>query len=156
MPVNWLKLIAFAFGAGTAALTGTLVTALNGSVFPQTFEFPLLITIYTMVILGGAGSQAGVVIGAIGISVLLELLREPGDSRFLFYAIVLAGLIGALRFSRRLAFVLAGTVVFGVASCTSSPGDRRRAGPRAWRAAAAGSATGRPTGSSSRAISPAG
>ena len=115
MPVNWLKLMAFAFGAGVAALTGTLVTALNGSVFPQTFEFPLLITIYTMVILGGAGSQAGVVIGAIGISVLLEVLREPGDSRFLFYAVVLAGLIGALRFTRRLAFVLVGTLVFGVA-----------------------------------------
>ena len=115
MPVNWLKLIAFAFGAGVAALTGTLVTALNGSVFPQTFEFPLLITIYTMVILGGAGSQAGVVIGAIGISVLLEVLREPGDSRFLFYAVVLLGLVGTLRFSRRLAFVLGGTVVFGFA-----------------------------------------
>ena len=94
MPVNWLKLTAFAFGAGVAALTGTLVTALNGSVFPQTFEFPLLITVYTMVILGGAGSQAGVVIGAIGISVLLELLREPGDSRFLFYALGLLGLVG--------------------------------------------------------------
>ena len=115
MPVNWLKLMAFAFGAGVAALTGTLVTALNGSVFPQTFEFPLLITIYTMVILGGAGSQAGVVIGAIGISVLLEVLREPGDSRFLFYAVVLLGLIGTLRFSRRLAAVLAGTLVFGFA-----------------------------------------
>ena len=115
MPVNWLKLMAFAFGAATAALTGTLVTALNGSVFPQTFEFPLLITIYTMVILGGAGSQAGVVIGAIGISVLLEVLREPGDSRFLFYAILLLALIGTLRFSRQLAFVLGGTLVFGFA-----------------------------------------
>ena len=115
MPVNWLKLMAFAFGAATAALTGTLVTALNGSVFPQTFEFPLLITVYTMVILGGAGSQAGVVIGAIGISVLLEVLREPGDSRFLFYAVMLLGLVGTLRFSRRLAFVLGGTVVFGFA-----------------------------------------
>jgi branched-chain amino acid transport system permease protein len=113
MPVNWLKLMAFAFGAATAALTGTLVTALNGSVFPQTFEFPLLITIYTMVILGGAGSQAGVVIGAIGISVLLEVLREPGDSRFLFYAIVLLALIGTLRFTRELAFVLGGTLVLG-------------------------------------------
>ena len=115
MPVNWLKLMAFAFGAATAALTGTLVTALNGSVFPQTFEFPLLITIYTMVILGGAGSQAGVVIGAIGISVLLEVLREPGDSRFMFYAIMLLGLVATLRFSRRLAFVLGGVVVFGFA-----------------------------------------
>jgi branched-chain amino acid transport system permease protein len=113
MPVNWLKLTAFAFGAGVAALTGTLVTALNGSVFPQTFEFPLLITVYTMVILGGAGSQAGVVIGAIGISVLLEVLREPGDSRFLFYALVVLGLVGTLRLSRRLAVVLAGTLVLG-------------------------------------------
>ena len=113
MPVNWLKLTAFAFGAGVAALTGTLVTALNGSVFPQTFEFPLLITVYTMVILGGAGSQAGVVIGAIGISVLLELLREPGDSRFLFYTLGLLGLVAALRFTRRLAIVLGGTLVLG-------------------------------------------
>ena len=115
MPVNWLKLTAFAFGAAVAALTGTLVTALNGSVFPQTFEFPLLITIYTMVILGGAGSQAGVVIGAIGISVLLELLREPGDSRILFYALVVAGLVAALRLSRRLAVVVAATLVLGLA-----------------------------------------
>ena len=115
MPVNWLKLTAFAFGAATAALTGTLVTALNGSVFPQTFEFPLLITVYTMVILGGAGSMAGVVIGAIGISVLLELLREPGDSRFLFYSLVLLGLVGALGFTRRLALVLGGTLAFGFA-----------------------------------------
>jgi ABC-type branched-subunit amino acid transport system permease subunit len=113
MPVNWLKLTAFAFGAAVAALTGTLVTALNGSVFPQTFEFPLLITVYTMVILGGAGSQAGVVIGAIGISVLLEVLREPGDSRFLFYALVVLGLVGTLRASRRLALVLGGTVALG-------------------------------------------
>ena len=59
MPVNRLKLIAFAFGAAIAALTGTLFAALNASVFPQTFEFPLLITVYTMVILGGAGQPGG-------------------------------------------------------------------------------------------------
>jgi len=68
-----------------------------------------------MVILGGAGSQAGVVIGAVGISVLLELLREPGDSRFLFYVLSVLGLVGALRFSRRLAVVLGGTLVLGFA-----------------------------------------
>ena len=38
MPVNWLKLLAFAFGASVAALTGTLSAALNGSVFPQDFR----------------------------------------------------------------------------------------------------------------------
>ena len=96
-----------------------------------------------MVILGGAGSQAGVVIGAIGISVLLELLREPGDSRFLFYALVLLGLVAALRFSRRLAIVLGGTLVFGFVvhavaeaideSWTSGVPRRRRAARRRGR-----------------------
>ena len=77
MPVDWLKLLAFAFGAAVAALRARLFAALNGSVFPQTFSFALLITLYTMVILGGVGSQAGVVLGAIFVSVMLELLREP-------------------------------------------------------------------------------
>ncbi|HEX4929765.1 MAG TPA: hypothetical protein VFV62_03580, partial [Gaiellaceae bacterium] len=122
MPVSWLKLTAFAFGAAVAALAGTLVTALNGSVFPQSFEFPLLITIYTMVILGGAGSQAGVVVGAILISVLLEVLREPGDARFLFYTLGLLGLFAAFRFSVRLAVVLGGTLVFGLIAHTAAGG----------------------------------
>jgi branched-chain amino acid transport system permease protein len=116
MPVSWLKLTAFAFGAGVGALTGALVTSLNASVFPQTFEFPLLITIYTMVILGGAGSQAGVVIGAVMISVLLEVLREPGDARFLFYFVGVLALVGILRFSTRLAIVLGGTLALGFAA----------------------------------------
>ena len=114
MPVNWLKLMAFSFGASVAAMTGTFATALNGSVFPQNFEFPLLITVYTMVILGGAGSQAGVVVGAVIVSVLLEALREPGDSRGLFYVVILLALVAAYRWSLKLAVLVGGTIVFGV------------------------------------------
>jgi branched-chain amino acid transport system permease protein len=115
MPVNTLKLLAFAFGAGVAALTGTFTAALNGSVFPQNFEFALLITVYTMVILGGAGSQLGVVLGAVIVGVLLEVLREPGDSRALFYVLVVLGLVAFFRASLQLAVVLGGTVVLGLA-----------------------------------------
>ena len=115
MPVNWLKLMSFAFGAAIAALSGTFVAALNSSVFPLSFSFPLLIIVYTMVILGGSGSQAGVVIGAILIGILLELLRDPGDSRVLFYSVIVLGLVAALRLSVRLAAVLGGLFVFGVA-----------------------------------------
>jgi ABC-type branched-subunit amino acid transport system permease subunit len=114
MPVSALKLLAFSFGAAVAALTGVFFASLNASVFPQTFSFALLITIYTMVILGGVGSQAGVVLGAILISVVLELLREPTDARMLFYAGVALGLVGMLRFSLRLAAVVGGLAVFGV------------------------------------------
>ena len=114
MPVNRLKLMAFAFGASVAAVTGTFAAALNGSVFPQNFEFPLLITVYTMVILGGAGSQAGVVLGAVIVGVLLEALRDPGDARGLFYVVIVLALVAAFRTSLKLAVVLGGTILFGV------------------------------------------
>ncbi len=115
MPVNWLKLLAFSFGAAVAALSGTLFAALNGGVFPGTFAFPLLIIVYTMVVLGGSGSQAGVVIGAILVSVLLEVLRDPSQSRYIFYALILIGLLAFFRASTRLAVVVIGTVVLGFA-----------------------------------------
>ena len=114
MPVNRLKLMAFAFGASVAALTGTFATALNGSVFPQNFEFPLLITVYTMVILGGAGSQAGVVLGAVIVSVLLEGLRNPNDTRGYFYVVILLALVLVFRASWKLAVVVGGTIGFGI------------------------------------------
>jgi len=116
MPVNWLKLMSFAFGAAVAALTGTLFASLNASVFPLTFYFVLLITVYTMVILGGQGSQAGVVLGAIIISVLLELLRDPGHARNLFYVLFGVGLMVAFRRSVRLPIVAAALIGFGFAA----------------------------------------
>jgi branched-chain amino acid transport system permease protein len=116
MPVNWLKLMSFSFGAAVAALTGTLFAALNASVFPLTFYFVLLITVYTMVILGGQGSQWGVVLGAILINVLLEFLRDTGQARALFYVLLGAGLLVSFRFSRRLPLVAAATIGFGFAA----------------------------------------
>jgi branched-chain amino acid transport system permease protein len=116
MPVNWLKLMSFSFGAGVAALTGTLFASLNNSVFPLTFSFPLLILVYTMVILGGFGSQAGVVLGAVLISELQEHLRDPPDARVIFYAVGLLALVFAFRLSVRLAAVLGATIAFGFAA----------------------------------------
>ena len=113
MPVNRLKLVAFATGAAVAALTGTLFAALTGSVFPLAFYFVLLITIYTMVILGGSGSQAGVVLGAIIIGPLLEALRDPNKSRAIFFIVLVGGLALAARKSRALAVTAVALVVFG-------------------------------------------
>jgi len=113
MPVNMLKLMAFSFGAAVAALTGTLFASLNASVFPLTFSFPLLITVYTMVILGGQGNMPGVVVGAVIVSVLLELLRDAGDARPLLYVFVVAALVFAFGRTPKLAIVLGGTIVFG-------------------------------------------
>jgi branched-chain amino acid transport system permease protein len=113
MPVNWLKLLAFSCGAAVAALTGSMYAALFGNVFPLTFYFVTLITIYVMVILGGSGNQAGVVLGALIISPLLELLRDADKSRVRFF-IALFGTLALIGRKRpRIAVVGAATLAFG-------------------------------------------
>ena len=115
MPVNRLMLLAVAVGAGVAGLAGAINGAYYQGVFPTSFGFATLITVYAMVILGGAGSLPGVVTGAILINVLLEVLRDPNHARWVFYAAVLAGLLLKVRPWRLLAAVLGGLVAFGVA-----------------------------------------
>ncbi len=116
MPVKWLMLLAVAVGAGVAGFAGAVNGAYYQGVFPSTFTFPLLITVYAMVILGGAGSLGGVIFGAVVVNVLLEVLRTPYQARWIFYAAILLGLLAKLRPWRALAGVLAGVVAFGVAA----------------------------------------
>ena len=71
MPVNRLKLLAFMFGAADRGPDrARIVAAAADRRLPDDFDLALLITVYAMVILGGAGSLAGVVLGAIVINVV--------------------------------------------------------------------------------------
>jgi ABC-type branched-subunit amino acid transport system permease subunit len=114
MPVKWLMLLAVAVGAGVAGFAGSIVGAYHQQVSPDGFTFVLLITVYAMVILGGAGSLGGVVVGAIIVNVLLEVLNRPDHARWVFYAALLIGLIVKVRPWRLLGALLAGLVAFGV------------------------------------------
>ena len=113
MPVNRLKLLAFAFGAGVAGLTGTILAASQSAVFPVNFDLTLLITLYAMVILGGFGSLPGVVIGAIAINVSLEALRTPEDASWIFFGLLILTLPFVIKPLWRWATVVVGTIVFG-------------------------------------------
>jgi branched-chain amino acid transport system permease protein len=116
IPVNRVKLMAFAFGAVVAALAGTIFAAQQISVFPTDFDTPILILVYAGLILGGAGSIAGAVAGALVVMVIYDgLLRSPADSGYLFYGLILLTLVVKLRPWRRLAAVLAATVALGFA-----------------------------------------
>jgi ABC-type branched-subunit amino acid transport system permease subunit len=114
MPVSRLKMMAIAVGAGVAGLVGSINAAYFQGVFPTSFDFPLLITIYAMVILGGAGSLGGVVVGAFVINILLEVLRTPDHARWVFYAAILIALALKIRPWRLLAAVVGALVTFGV------------------------------------------
>ena len=85
MPINRLKLMAFVFGAATAAFAGSIYGAVQTGAFPGDFDVGLLITIYAIVILGGAGSLAGVVVAAIVVNAVPELLRDPNQAEWVFY-----------------------------------------------------------------------
>ncbi len=113
MPVNWLKLMSFSVGAAVASLSGTLSAAVTASVFPLAFYFVLLITIYTMVILGGSGNQSGVVLGALIVGPLLEILRDASKSRVIFFAALVLALLLAARRSRAFGIVGLATLVLG-------------------------------------------
>ena len=116
IPVNRVKLMAFAFGAAVAALAGTIFAAQQISVFPTDFDTPILILIYAGLILGGAGSIGRAATGALLIMVIYDgLLRSPTDSGYLFYGLILLTLLVKLRPWRRLALVLAATVALGFA-----------------------------------------
>jgi len=113
MPVNRLKLMAFATGAGIAGLAGAIFAPIQGAVFPTNFDIILLITVYAMVVLGGPGSLLGVTVGAVLIYASLEALTSPENASWLFYGVVAAALVALVRPWWRAPAILAGTVVFG-------------------------------------------
>jgi ABC-type branched-subunit amino acid transport system permease subunit len=115
IPVNKVKLMAFAVGAAVAALAGSIFAAFQAGVYPTDFDTPFLILIYAALILGGSGSLAGAVLGAVVLSVTLELLRNPDQAGVIFYALILITLIAKVRPWRALGAVLAGLVAFGFA-----------------------------------------
>jgi branched-chain amino acid transport system permease protein len=91
-----MKLMAFAGGAFTAGAAGALFASFQDSVFPNNFDFQQLVIVYCMVILGGLGNIAGVIAGAVLLSILPEFLREYGAYRMMSYGLILI-LLMALR-----------------------------------------------------------
>src|SRR5207244_10212342 len=115
VPVNRLKLLAFMFGAATAGFAGAIYGAVQTGAFPGDYDVGLLITIYAIVILGGAGSLAGIVVGAIVVNGVPELLRDPNHAEWVFYAAIALVLLAKVRPWHRLAAVVGATIGAGFA-----------------------------------------
>jgi branched-chain amino acid transport system permease protein len=117
VPVNRLKIMAFSFGAGIAGLAGSIFAAVQTGAFPQNFGTAVLILIYAVVILGGAGSLAGMVVGAIVIiasNQVLDSTSSPTLQRVLFYLVLIAAVLLTMKtWPKRLA-ALAGAAAFGL------------------------------------------
>ena len=117
IPVDRVKLMAFASGAMIAGLAGSIFAAQQISVFPPDFDTPYLILVYAGLVLGGAGSIAGSVTGMLVVMVVYDgVLRSPTDAGYIFYGLILLTLVAKLRPWRRLGIVLAATAVLGFAA----------------------------------------
>jgi branched-chain amino acid transport system permease protein len=116
IPVNRLKIMAFAIGASIAGLAGCIFASVLTAVSPGNFGLPILITIYAIVILGGIGSLTGVVLGAIVINISFQFLapeNPQSNARVLFFAVLVLLLVLSVR-PRWLGAALVGAViVFG-------------------------------------------
>ena len=76
VPTFKMKLWAFAMGASTGGLAGWLYASWVGFVNPDNFPFALSVLILAAVVLGGLGSNPGVIAGAFAVAFLPEYLRE--------------------------------------------------------------------------------
>jgi branched-chain amino acid transport system permease protein len=83
-PTN-VKLSAFALGAMFGGLAGTVFAARQGFISPESFSFIESAIILAIVVLGGMGSQIGVVIAAVLLIGLPEWFREIQEYRMLAF-----------------------------------------------------------------------
>lgn len=83
-PTN-TKLTAFAIGAMFGGFAGSFFAARQGFISPESFSFIESAVILAIVVLGGMGSQAGIVLAAAFLTLLPEVAREFSLFRMLAF-----------------------------------------------------------------------
>jgi branched-chain amino acid transport system permease protein len=84
-----IKLSALTLSAAFAGLAGAFFAARQGHINPESFTFIESAMVLAIVVLGGMGSQLGVMLAAIAITALPELAREFDEYRMLAFGLVM-------------------------------------------------------------------
>jgi branched-chain amino acid transport system permease protein len=93
-----IKLAAFAIGAAWGGVAGVVFDARQGFITPESFGFIESVMITAIVVLGGLGSQLGIVLAALVVAGLPELFRGLIDYRQIAFG---AAMIAIMRFRPR-------------------------------------------------------
>ncbi|MGH8878390.1 MAG: branched-chain amino acid ABC transporter permease [Stackebrandtia sp.] len=83
------KIWAFAIGAAVGGLSGALYASKEGSMNSDSFPLQLSILFVAMVVMGGQGNTAGVILGAVTVTYLPERLRFIADERTVVFGVAL-------------------------------------------------------------------
>ncbi len=84
-----IKLSAFAIGAAFAGFAGSFFAARQGFISPESFTFIESAIILAIVVLGGMGSQMGIILAAIVMTVLPEVAREFNEYRMMMFGLLM-------------------------------------------------------------------
>ncbi|MEN9869597.1 MAG: hypothetical protein RLZZ171_580, partial [Cyanobacteriota bacterium] len=84
-----IRLMAFALSAAFTGLGGVFFASIIGFISPGSFTFHRSILFLLVAILGGLGTVAGSVVGAIALVILPELLNNFAEYQLLFFGILL-------------------------------------------------------------------
>lgn len=83
------RILAFTLGAALGGLAGALYVYYIGFVSPESFTIAESIYILVLVVVGGRGTIAGPIVGAVGVTYLLENLRGLAAWRLTIYGALL-------------------------------------------------------------------
>jgi branched-chain amino acid transport system permease protein len=100
------KVTAFVIGAFFAGIAGGLFAHHKTSITPQVFDFMKSFEVVVMVILGGMGRTAGVILAAVLLTLAPEFLRSVAEYRMIIYALLIIFLMiarpqGLFNFQRK-------------------------------------------------------
>ena len=87
--VVYYKILGFVIGSGMAGFAGALYAHYVRFISPESFNIITSMTVLIMMITGGIGNLYGPIIGAVGITFLLEKLRFLSDYRLMIYGLIL-------------------------------------------------------------------
>ncbi len=88
-----VKLSAFGIGALIGGLVGAFFATRQGFITPESFTFQESAAILAIVVLGGMGSQLGVVLAAIFLVLLQEATRDLAQFRMLVFGAAMVGIM---------------------------------------------------------------
>jgi branched-chain amino acid transport system permease protein len=88
-----VKLSAFAIGAMLGGFAGSFFATRQGFISPESFSFVESAIILAIVVLGGMGSQLGVVLAALVLVILPELGREFAQFRMLIFGAAMVAIM---------------------------------------------------------------
>ncbi len=91
IPPGRIKLLAFSIAAAFAGLAGGLFTAVVGFIDPTEFDISASLRQITFIAVGGLGSVAGSVVGAVVLTLLPEALRGAKEYSDVVYGAILLG-----------------------------------------------------------------